>query len=310
MAAGGFGFIIIGIIVVLWIASGTTIVQPDQEGVMLRFGKVTRVVGPGINWNWPWPMGSVFKPRVTRVQKIEVGFQTIDVGPPARYRTVPQEALMLTGDENIVSLEFIVQYKIKDSMQYLFNVREPVSTLKDASEAAMREVIGRTEIDLALTEGKGVIQTEAQDLIQKFVDEYKAGIQIVTVKLQDVNPPESVNAAFKDVISAQQDKERKINEAQGFQNDIIPGARGQAAQEINRAEGFRQARITEAEGEANRFLALLKEYQRGKVVTKKRLYLETLEEILPGMEKIIIDTQIAKNVLPYLPLEQLRKVEE
>jgi len=298
---------LLGGIVVLWLASGMVTIQPDEEGVMLRCGKVTGQVGPGLNWNWPWPIGKTFRPGVTRVQKIEVGFRTVDVGPPARYQSVPTEALMLTGDENIVSLEFIVQYKIKDSIAFLFRVRDPMGTLRDASEAAMREVVGKSRIDLALTEGKGEIQIQAQELIQSYMDQYDSGLQIVTVKLQDVNPPEPVNDAFKDVINAAQDKERKINEAKGFENDIIPAARGNAAQVVNEAEAYRQARVTEAEGESARFLALLREYRGGKAVTKTRLYLETLEEILPGMEKTILDPSVARNVLPYLPIDKTRK---
>jgi len=291
----------------IWLLTGFVVVQPDQEGVMLRFGKQTRRVSPGPSWNWPWPIGRTFKVPVTRVQKIEVGFRTTHVGPPARYQTLPREALMLTGDENIVSLEFIVQYKIKDPMDYLFQVRDVKGTLHDAAEAAMREVIGKSSIDLALTEGKSEIQREAQELIQSYMDLYNSGLQIVTVKLQDVNPPKEVNDAFKDVINAQQDKERKINEAKGFENDIIPAARGAAAQAVNEAQGYKAARITEAQGEASRFRALLSEYRNGKVVTKTRLYLETMDEILPNIDKMIVDRRSAQNMVPYLPLKEFGK---
>lgn len=303
----GQGLWLLLILPLIWLATGFAIIQPDQEGVMLRFGKQTRRVSPGPNWNWPWPMGRTYRVPVTRVQKIEVGFRTIQVGPPARYQHVPREALMLTGDENIVSLEFIVQYKIKDPISYLFKVRDPVATIHDAAEAAMRQVIGRSMIDYALTEGKGDIQQEAQGLLQEFMDLYEAGVQIVTVKLQDVNPPPEVNDAFKDVINAQQDKERKINEAKGFENDIIPAARGAAAQVINEAEAYKEARVTEAQGEASRFRSLLKEYRNAKVVTKTRLYLETMEDVLPSLEKIIVDRKIAQSTVPYLPLDQLKK---
>ena len=288
---------------------GFVIVQPDQEAVMLRFGKMVRSASPGLSWNWPRPVGRTFKVPVTRVKKIEVGFRTIQVGPPARYQSVPSEALMLTGDENIVSLEFIVQYKIKDPIMYLFKVRDPDETLKDASEAAMREVLGKTPIDSALTGGKAEIQQEAQQLVQDYMDIYESGIQIITVKLQDVNPPDEINDAFKDVINAQQDKERMINEARGFENDIIPAARGKAAQTINEAEAYKQARITEAEGEVSRFNALLKEYRKGKQVTKTRLYIETMQSILPNLEITVLDQSVSKSVLPHIRLKAKKESE-
>lgn len=294
--------IIIGAILLLWALTGFFTVQPDQEGVVLVFGKYQRIAQPGFGWNFPTPIGRVIKVPVTRVQKIEVGFRTVDVGPPARYQRVSNESLMLTGDDNIVSLEFIVQFRVKDSLNYLFRVRDPNGTLRDAAESAMREVIGQTEIDLVLTEGKAEIQEECQRIIQQYMDDYNSGIQIVTVKLQDVNPPNEVNAAFKDVISAQQDKERMINESRGYKNTVVPEARGQAAEMINKAEAYKEARVTEAEGEAERFLAFLQEYRRGKVVTKRRLYVETMEEILPKMKITVVDEGLSSGVLPHFQL--------
>jgi membrane protease subunit HflK len=309
----GFGKIfqkastVLVVLVILWGLSGFFTVQPDQEAVLLVFGKYQRTQAPGLSWNWPRPIGETIKVPVTRVQKLEVGFRTIAVGPPARYQQINNEALMLTGDENIVSLEFIVQYRVNDPLKYLFYVRDPAGTLRDASESAMREVIGKNEIDLVLTEGKALVQVEAQKIIQQYMDDYDSGIQVVTVKLQDVNPPDQVNDAFKDVISAQQDKERKINEAMGFSNDVIPAARGEAAREINEAEAYREARVTEAQGEANRYLAFLKEYQRGKNVTKTRVYLETMEEILPKMDITILDSGVSGSVVPYMNVRELKK---
>ncbi|MCB1197890.1 MAG: FtsH protease activity modulator HflK [Bdellovibrionota bacterium] len=295
-------FIVVALLA-LWAFSGFFTIQPDQEGVVMIFGKYQRIAQPGWGWNMPSPIGSVIKVPVTRVQKIEVGFRTIDVGPPARYQRVIGESLMLTGDENIVSLEFIVQFKVKDPLKYLFTVRDPNGTLQDAAESAMREVIGKNEIDLVLTEGKAKIQTECQEIIQRYMDDYRSGIQIVTVKLQDVNPPDEVNDAFKDVISAQQDKERMINESQGFKNRVIPEARGEAAEQINQAQAYKEARVTEAEGEAERFLAFLKEYRGGKDVTRARLYLETMEEILPNMNVTIVDQGLANGTLPHFELK-------
>jgi membrane protease subunit HflK len=221
---------------------------------------------------------------------------------------VNDEALMLTGDENIVKLEFIVQYKIRTdatgTTDYLFNVRNPDQTLREVAEAAMREVIGRNDIDNALTEGKDAIQTDAQAVLQAILDRYGVGIDVVTVKLQDVGPPDQVNDAFKDVISAQQDKERLINESLGYANDVVPKARGQAAQLLNEAEGYREAKVRDATGVAQRFVALHEAYAQAKEVTRRRLYLETMEQILPRVNKIVLDEVAGKEVVPYLPLEQ------
>lgn len=293
---------------VAWLASGIYIVAPDQRGIVLRFGEVVREVGSGPHYHVPWPIERVLKPSVTAIRKVEVGFRTIDVGPPAQYREVDPEALMLTGDENIVKLEFIVQYKVRADAtgvsDFLFNVRDPEGTLRAVAEAAMREVMGRTKIDDVLTEGKEVVQVEAQKRLQEVLNQYRIGIDVVTVKLQDVDPPNQVSDAFKDVISAQQDKERLINEAYGYANDVVPKARGQAAQLVNEAEGFREARVREATGTAQRFVALQEEYAKAKHVTRERLYLETMEEVLPRTSKIVLDAASAKQVVPYLPLDQ------
>ncbi|MEZ4704572.1 MAG: FtsH protease activity modulator HflK [Bdellovibrionota bacterium] len=294
------------VIPLFWLLSGFVVIQPEEEAVMLVFGKFQQQVEPGFHWNWPSPIGRTIKGAVKKVQKLEVGFRTVSINP-VRYRHVRNESLMLTGDENIINLEFIVQYRISNLRDFLFNVGDPEGTLMDASESAMREIIGRTSIASAMTDGKAQIQLDTQDLIQNYMDGYQAGIQILTVKLQDVNPPDRVLAAFKDVISAQQDKERKINEAKGFENDIIPAARGEAAQQVNDAQGYKQSRITEAEGESARFISLLREYQNGKTVTKARLYQETLEQVLPDMDMVILDNKVGGNVLPYFSIEDAKK---
>jgi membrane protease subunit HflK len=292
----------------LWAATGIYIVAPDQRGVVLRFGKAVREAEPGPHWHLPWPFEQVVRPSVTQIRKEEVGFRTIAAGPPARYQEMDDEALMLTGDENIVKLEFIVQYKIKigpaGTADFLFNVRDPEAALRAAAEAAMREVIGRNEIDDALTEDKERIQTDAQALLQTIIDRYAAGIDVVTVKLQDVDPPNEVSDAFKDVISAQQDKERLINESLGYANDVVPKARGQAAQLLNEAEGYREAKVRDAGGAAKRFVALHEAYAQARDVTRRRLYLETMEEILPRVNKVLLDDVAGKEVVPYLPLDQ------
>lgn len=297
------------VVLALYLGSGFFIVAPDQRGVVLRFGEVVRDVGPGPSYHLPWPFEEVLRPSVTAIRKEEFGFRTVDVGPPARYRDVDPEALMLTGDENIVKLLFIVQYKVKadpeSTSDFLFNVRDPVETVRGASEAAMRQVIGSNKIDDVLTEDRERIQLEAQKLLQQILDGYDAGIKVETVKLQDVDPPDQVSDAFKDVISAQQDRERLINEARGYANDVVPKARGQAAQLLNEADGYRLAKIQEAQGEGQRFVALHDEYAKAKDVTRERLYLEAMEEILPRMDKIVIDQRAGEHTVPYLPLDQM-----
>lgn len=301
---------ILAIVLVLWLASGIFIVSPDEVGIVLRFGKVEREVGPGPNWHLPWPIEEVLKPSVTQIRKEEFGFRTVDVGPPARYRAVEPESLMLTGDGNIIKLEFIVQYRVKPepdaATDFLFNVRDPRGTLRVASEAAMRQVVGSNKIDDALTDERQRIQSEAQAAMQSILDDYGSGIQVVTVQLQDVAPPDEVSDAFKDVISAEQDKERMINEARGYANGVVPKARGQAAKLINQADGYRQAKIQRATGESERFLALFGEYSKAKSITRTRLYLEAMEEVLPNVDKVLID-ESAEQVVPYLPLDRLPK---
>jgi membrane protease subunit HflK len=300
-------YLVTAVVLLLWAASGIYIVAPDERGVVLRFGEVVREAESGPHYRLPWPFEQVLKPSVTSIRKEEMGFRTIEGGAPARYQEVADEALMLTGDENIVKLEFIVQYKVRADAQgtsaFLFNIRDPQGTLRAIAEAAMREVIGRTNIDGALTEGKDEIQVAARQELQRILDSYAAGLEVVTVQLQDVDPPDQVTEAFKDVISAQQDKERLINEAAGYANDVVPRARGEAAQQINQAEGYRESKVLDAAGVAKRFVALHAEYAKAKDVTRRRLYLETMEAILPGMNKIIMDDLSAKQAVPYLPLD-------
>jgi membrane protease subunit HflK len=304
-------FVIALVLLLLWGASGIYTVAPDERGVVLRFGRVARETGPGPHYRLPWPIEQVLTPSVTNIRKEEIGFRTVEAGPPARYQEIDAEALMLTGDENIVKLEFIVQYKVRDDAEgtsaYLFNIRDPVGTMRAIAEASMREVIGRTDIDKALTEGKEEIQVAAQQELQRILDAYAAGIDVVTVQLQDVDPPDQVSDAFKDVISAQQDKERLINEAYGYANDAVPKARGEAAQLVNEAEGHREGTVREATGAAQRFTALQTEFAKAPAVTRRRLYLETMEAILPGVTKIVLDEAAARQVVPYLPLDQLLK---
>ena len=289
----------IGIAIVIWLLLGLYSVGPDEVGVVQRFGKYNRVVGSGLNYHIPYPIETVKTPKVTEVKRIEIGFRTVGKN---QYRTIEQESLMLTGDENIVDAELIVQYKIKDPIDYLFNFIGPELTLREASEASLRTVIGRHNIDEALTSGKLMIQEETKELLQIILDKYETGVIVVAVQLQDVSPPKQVIDAFKDVASAKEDKNRMINEAEGYRNDVIPKARGQAQAMIRESEGFRESRIKRAEGDVAKFKAIVKEYTKAKEVTKERLYLEAMEEILPGIDKYIVPNGEGGNLLNLLNL--------
>ena len=297
---------IAAIALLLWLATGIYMVAADEEAVVLRFGQHTATKGPGLNWHLPYPIETVEKLPVTRVQRLGIGFRDFGEG---RVRKVPQESLMLTRDENIVDISFIVQYKIKSVENYLFNIDSAEKTVRDASESAIREVIGRTMIDDVLTTKKAEVEVETQELIQSILDEYKAGISVTTVKLQDVQPPERVIKEFKDVASAREDKGRAKNEAQAYANQIIPNARGEAKKMILDAEGYQKEVVERATGEADRFGALLKAYRQAPDVTRKRLYLDTMQEVMSKVDKVIVDGSVAGKVLPYLPLDRAGKVE-
>ena len=294
-------FPLIGIALVLWMLTGIYVVGPDEVGVVQTFGKYSRAAQSGLNYHFPFPIEKVSTPKVTEVKRIEIGFRTVGKN---QYQTIARESLMLTGDENIVDAEMIVQYKIKDPVAYTFNFIEPELTVRQASEASLRTVIGRHNIDEALTSGKFMIQEESKQLIQNILDKYDTGILVVAVQLQDVSPPEQVIAAFKDVASAKEDKNRMVNQAEGYRNDIIPKARGEAQAEIREAEGYKEARIARAEGDVSKFNADLKEYRKSKEVTETRMFLETAEEILSDREKIIVpDGKEGSNLINLLNLK-------
>jgi membrane protease subunit HflK len=296
-----FGVIIVIIVLIVLAIGSFYVVAPEELGVVKRFGKAVRTTQPGPHLKIPI-IEKVLKPQVTKVHRLEIGFQTIDPGPPARYRPVKEEALMLTGDENIVAVEFIVQFRIKDPLALLFNVRDPGKTVKDSAEAAMREVVGKTPITDVLTEGRFQVQQKTKLLLQDILDRYDSGITIDTVQLQDVLPPEQVIAAFKDVASAREDREKAVEKAEGYKNDIIPKAKGGAEKIINEAMAYKEATINKAKGDTSRFLQVLREYRKAKDVTQKRIYIETMEVVLARMEKIIIEGNVQRNILPYIPL--------
>lgn len=296
---------IVVILFLVWLIPGTFyIVGPDEEGVVTRYGKYVRSTSPGWHWKLPSPIEHVSTPKVTIIRRMEIGFRVVDQGPPIKSRDVPAESLMLTGDQNIVDIHMVVQYRIRDAVAYLYNIQERRKVVRNISETALRGIIGGNKIDEALTTGKNKIQIEVQEQIQELLNKYESGIQVVATQLQDVHPPRQVEAAFKDVVSAREDKERMVNEAQGYRRAVIPEARGQSAQIVRQAEAYREEKIKRAQGDAHRFLSLYAEYKKAPEITRKRIYLETMEEILPEMRKVIVGKNNS-GVLPILPLGQV-----
>lgn len=294
-----------GILVVLWLASGIYVVGPDEQGVVLRFGAHVATEPPGLHYHFPYPIEEVYTPKVTEVRRIEIGYRSMG----QTRRKMPTEGLMLTQDENIVDISFAVQYRISDPAQYLFNARNPESVVRQVAESSIREVVGRSKIDDVLTEGRAVIEQRVQALMQRILDQYKLGLMVDAVRLQEVHPPEPVLPAFLDVVSAREDLERARNEAEAYANDVIPRARGQAARLVEEAEGYRQRSIDQALGDASRFKQILSEYRQAPGVTRERLYLESMEEILRNANKVIVDSKRGNNVF-YLPLDKLSREQE
>lgn len=309
----GLRWLIVGACLV-WILSGIYIVQPDEAGVVLRFGRYVRTEAPGPHIHLPYPIEQVFKPKVSQVRQTAVGYRAQSVGgvfQQGRVQAVDEESSMLTGDENIINVQFNIQYQIKPdgAVDYLFNVIRPDQVVKRAAEASMREVIGKNTLDSALTDGRVKIQNDVADLLQNILDRYQVGVQVVAVQMQDVQPPQEVRDAFKDVASAREDKQRSINQAEAYRRDILPKAQGQASETVNKAEAYRETRVREAEGEAQRFLSVLTEYEKAPDVTRKRMMYEAFEDILskPGMEKLVLPSDAGSNVLPLLPLDAWKR---
>jgi len=311
MMPGGFGrgrgvVLVILVALVIWALTGLYRVQPNEQGVVLRFGEYTRTTPPGLHYHLPVPIERVLTPAVTNINSIDIGFTEL----PGGRRDEPAESLMLTGDENIIDIDFRVLWRIGNAFDYLFNVRSVERTVQMAAESAMREVIGQTEIQPALTEERQPIENEVRQRMQGTLDEYGTGIIITQVQLQDVGPPPQVQEAFDDVLRARQDQQRLRNQAEAYRNDIIPRARGQAVQLIQEASAYREEVINRAEGDAQRFLSVLLAYSQSPEVTSQRLYLETMEEVMQRVNTVIVDTAGeggAQNVVPYLPLNELRR---
>jgi membrane protease subunit HflK len=303
------GKLVIGLVIVVWLISGFYTVQPAEEGVVLRFGAFNRITEPGLHYHWPFPLETVETPNVDVVRRVEVGFRSVGGGgetQSGQVRIVPEESLMLTGDENIVNVQFIVQYRIKDPKAFLFNVAGQADTVKSAAEAAMREVIGYNKIDAALTTDKLQIQNDTRDLLQTILDDYSSGMLVTAVQMQDVHPPKEVVDAFKDVASAREDRSRLINEADAYRNDLLPRTRGKAAQIVNQAQAYNATVVRQAMGNSDRFLALLEEYNKAKDVTRERLFIEAMERIFsnPNLEKVILSGEALEQAVPYLPLDR------
>ena len=297
---------IIGVIAV-WALSGFYRVDADEQGVVLRFGKYTNMTQPGLNYHLPFPIESVMTPKVSRVNRIDVGFRSSGEGSRAAIADIKEESAMLTGDENIVDINYSVFWVIKDASKYLFNVQDPIGTIKVVAETAMREVIARKKIQVILTQGRAEIENEVQKIMQQILDTYGSGIDITQVQAQKSDPPTQVIDSFRDVQAAKADKERAQNEAEAYANDVIPRARGEAAKITQEAEGYKREVVAQAEGEASRFIAIYNEYAKAKTVTQERMYLETMEKVLSGVNKIIIDKQSGSGVVPYLSLPELKK---
>ena len=309
----GNGFILgaVGALAVaIWLLSGFYIVQPDQQGIVLRFGKWVDSTESGWHYHLPAPIESVLTPQVTRINRVELGFRSIggsDARHQAQSRDVLEESLMLTGDQNIVDIDFSVFWQVKDAGAYLFNIRDPEGTVKVAAESAMREIIGQTQIQSALTEGRTQIEIKVRDHLQRLLDSYHAGIRVSQVQLLKSDPPAAVVDAFNDVQRAKADQERLRNEAEGYRNDIIPRARGEAQRLVQEAEAYKEQVTNLAEGDAKRFVSVYEAYKQAQDVTTRRMYLETMEEVLKNAHKVIIDPNAkGQGVVPYLPLPELK----
>ena len=310
------GILIALVLLGIWAANGFYRVQPNEEGVPVLLGRfVGTTTNPGLHWNWPAPIGKVYTPDVTAENRIEIGLRTSGESSRrgASVRDMPEESQMITGDENIVDIDFVVFWRISNAPNYLFNIRNPDETVKMAAESVMRAIIGQTPIQEALTSRREDIEARTLSSLQKLMSEYQAGIQVRQVQLLAVLPPKNVIDAFDEVSRARQDMDRLKNEAEAFRNDIVPRARGEAQQLLQGAEAYRQEVVNRAQGDANRFNSVYQAYRQSKDVTTTRIYLETLESIFSNVNKVIIDSEVGKaggGVVPYLPLPEIKKKQQ
>lgn len=311
---GGMGskraVILIGLaVVIIWLVSGFYRVQPDEQGVELVFGKWVATTNPGLNYNWPAPIGQIMRPKVTKIERLPVGFRS------DTRSDIKAESQMLTGDENIIEVQFVVHWKIdtrpgkKGVRNYLFNIRNPDETIKNAAEASMREIIGKSEFEFARTQGRVQLASETKKLLQEILDDYGTGIEVRAIQIQKVDPPGSVLNAFRDVQAARADKERMVNVANAYLNENVQKSEGEAERIVKAGEAYRAEQIAVAAGEASRFLAVFKQYLLNKDVTKRRIYMEALSEVLGSIDKVFIDNtgRRGAGVVPYLPLDSLQR---
>jgi modulator of FtsH protease HflK len=292
-------------IVALWIGSGFYRVQPDEQGVVMRFGAYRYWTPPGLHWHLPWPVESVYQPTVTRINRTEIGFRSaggsIDSGRDTSGRDVLAESLMLTGDENIIDIDVAVFWRINDASAFLFNTANPEALVRAVAESSMREVIGRTPIQPALTEARAQIETDVFKQTQEILDRYKAGVEVTQVQLQKVDPPAAVIESFRDVQRANTDAERMRNEAESYRNDIVPRARGDAARIVAEGQGAKATSVAQANGETQRFNNVLRAYQQAKDVTLRRMYLDTMQNVMSNSQPLVVDDKL-KGLVPFLPL--------
>jgi membrane protease subunit HflK len=302
-------WVIVIVLLLLWLGSGFYVVGPGERGVVLLFREAMEQTEPGLRYRLPWPIQSHEVVDIAQVRRVEVGFRTADLGMDrsggGNARTVPQEALMLTGDENIVELQFFVQYRIQDPVKFLFGASEPEGILHTSAEVALRSAVGRNTIDYTMTDGRVEVQEQAKTALQELLEAYQTGLLVTEARLLVVDPPSEVRDAFHDVVRALEDRDRLVKEADGYREDVVPKARGEAAQMIQQAEGYKAQRVIRAQGDAERFLKILAEYDKAKTITRDRLYLESIERIMPNMEKFILDSGGKSGVLPLLPLKGL-----
>lgn len=304
--ASGFGFGLIAVVaLVIWLLTGFYIVNQGERGVVLRFGALGQITEAGLRWHLPFPIERVEKVNVEKISTIEIGYRS---NPRGGKSKVPKEALMLTEDENIIDIEFAVQYWISDAADYVFNVRDQEPTIGQATESAVREVVGRSTLDYVF-ENRKKVEDNVKELLQRILSSYKVGVQIHTVEMQRAQPPEEVKSAFDDAVKAREDRERLKNEAEAYANDVIPRARGAAARMLQEAEGYKVSVIARADGDARRFSQIANEYLKAPNVTRERLYLETMEQVLSNTTKVFLD-QKGGNSLIYLPLDKIMPMGE
>ena len=296
-------WLVAAVVIVLWGLSGFYRVQPDEQGVELLFGEYVKTTQPGLNYWFPSPVGEVVRPKVTQTNQVTIGFR----GSGNTLREFPQESHILSGDQNIVDIQFVVQWRIREAGEFLFNMRDPEGTVKVAAESALREIVGRNPLQAVMTNQRDLIAQQARELLQATMDSYKAGVTILDLRIQKADPPKEVIDAFNDVQRAKQDEERLRNEALAYRIDIVPRAKGEAARAIQNATAEKERLVKEAEGQASRFSAFYQTYAANKDITARRMYLEAMQEILSKSDKVIVDGKGSNGVVPYLPLPELKK---